>query len=579
STSVCVYRNFPAIIKDMRNFRLDVQAKSLRGFHHYDEWQGNATTEETVSALGKRLQGLGYRVRVKQHEDHIALAAMKGSVSRLGYLLSHIAIVVICVGGLVDGNVPLKLAEWRGDIVPETRDIPVSQVPAESVLPADNSSFRGSVNIPEGSRANFIFLGLKDGYLVQKLPFSVELVDFRIQHYPSGMPKSFESTIIIHDDALKEPLKKDIAVNHPLIYKGHAIYQASFADGGSKVNLEAWSLDLPTREPLKIDGTIGRTIELNTPRGTFTLELGDFKMFNIFPLPENDPRGKKFQNYGPSVVFKLRAANGEAREYVNYMAPVTVDGRPFFLSGMRTSQAEDYRFLHIPVDAEGGIGRFMNFLAMARDEDRIRAVAQQQAVADLGVSKDDPIYQKFTESMVGLVKTFVDDGIDAIVAQTEKNIPKEKRSEALSSYIKIIQGILGNVYLELLSQEGVDTSAGISRQDARYFDDSVNAMSLLGPYGSPLYLKMDNFQQIQASGLQITKAPGQNIVYLGCVMLMLGVFFMFYLHHRRLWLLVRKREDEGADVLFAATGHRERSNFDNEFEFLRQDLRGLSGAK
>jgi cytochrome c biogenesis protein len=176
------------------------------------------------------------------------------------------------------------------------------------------------------------------------------------------------------------------------------------------------------------------------------------------------------------------------------------------------------------------------------------------------------------------VHTFVNNGIDAIVAQTEQSVPKEKRQEALSSYIKIIQGVLGNVYLELLSQEGVDTSAGVSQKDAGYFDDAINAFSLLGPYGSPLYLKMDDFQQIQASGLQITKAPGQNIVYLGCVMLMLGVFFMFYLHHRRVWLLVRK-DGEGTAVLLAATGHRERSNFDDEFDFLRQDLRRLSGAE
>jgi len=577
STSVCVYRNTPSIIKDMRHFRLDVQAKSLRGFKHKDDWDVEGSPQAVAGQLGGRLKELGYRIRVKQRGDEVMLAAMKGSASRLGYLLSHVAIVVICVGGLIDGNIPLKLAEFRGEIQPETRDIPVNEVPAHSVLPVDNSSFRGSVNIPEGSRANFIFLGLRDGYLVQKLPFSVELVDFRIEHYPSGMPKSFESTLIIHDKDLKQPLKKDIAVNHPLIYKGYAIYQASFADGGSKLNLKAWSLDLPLRKPLDINGEVNSQVKLNTPRGEYSMELTDFKMFNIFPLPENDPSGKKFQNYGPSVIFKIRAANGEAREYVNYMAPVTVDGRPFFLSGMRASQGESYRFLHIPVDPAGGVERFMRFLALAKDIDKVRAVARSQAENDLGIAPSDKMYEQFTESMVGLVKSFVNDGIDAIVAQTDKNVPEDKRKEALSSYIKIIQGVLGNLYVELLQKEGVDTSAGISQADASYFDDAINAISLLGPYGSPMYIKLQDFQQIQASGLQITKSPGQNIVYLGCVMLMLGVFFMFYLHHRRLWLLISPN-DKHSSVLFAATGHRERTDFDKEFEFLQHDMRRRSGA-
>ena len=577
STSVCIYRNTPSIIKDMRHFRLDVQAKSLRGFKHQDEWQMDAAPAEAAAELGRRLQGLGYRSRIKQRADGVMVAAMKGSVSRLGYLLSHAAIVVICLGGLIDGNLPLKLAEWRGDIRAETRDIPVSEVPPESVLPVDNSSFRGSVNIPEGARANFLFLGLRDGYLVQKLPFSIELEDFRIEHYPSGMPKSFESTILIHDEDLKAPLKRDIAVNHPLIYKGHAIYQASFSDGGSKLKLKAWALDIPRRDTLTIDTEVNSQLKLNTPRGDYNLEISDFKMFNIFPLPDNDPSGKKFQNYGPSVIFKLRAANGEAREYVNYMAPVVVDGRPFFLSGMRTTQAEDYRFLHLPVDADGGVERFMRLLSMARDEGMVREVARRQAETELGITPQDPIYEQFTGSMVGLVRGFVNDGIDAIVAQTEKTIPEEKRSEALSSYIKIIQGVLGSFYVDLLRQEGVDLSEGISEADASYFDDAVHAISLLGPYGAPMYIKLQEFEHIEASGLQITKAPGQNIVYLGCVMLMLGVFFMFYLHHRRLWLLISPQEG-GSSVLFAATGHRERSDFDREFSFLQHDLRQRGGA-
>ncbi len=577
STSVCVYRNTPSIIKDMRHFRLDVQAKSLRAFRHKDEWAVAAAPADTAADLAKRLKEQGYRLRIKQRDDGVVLAAMKGSVSRLGYLLSHVAIVVICVGGLIDGNLPLKLAEMRGEIQAETRDIPVSQIPPQSMLPADSSSFRGSVNIPEGGRANFLFIGLRDGYLVQKLPFSIELEDFRIEHYSSGMPKSFESTILIHDEDLEEPLRRDIAVNHPLIYKGHAIYQASFSDGGSKLKLKSWSLDMPQQEPLDIDTSVNSQVRLTTPRGDYNLEVSDFKLFNIFPASENDPSGKKFHNYGPSVIYRLRAANGEAREYVNYMTPVMLDGRSFFLSGMRMSQAEDYRFLHVPLDADGGVDRFMAFLAMVRDEARVREKVRRQLTSEMGITQEDPLYEQLTGSIVGLVTTFVNDGVDAIVAQTEKTIQEEKRSDALAYYIKTIQGVLGSFYVDLLRQEGVDISAGVNDSDAAYFDDALNALSQLAPYGAPMYIKLQEFEHIEASGLQITKAPGQNIVYLGCVMLILGVFFMFYLHHRRLWLFISDQEN-GSMVLFAAAGHRDRSDFDKEFSFLQHDLRRRSGA-
>ena len=577
STGVCVYRNTPSIIKDMRNFRLDVQAKSLAGFHHKAEWSSAEGTEQAVTALGGRLQKLGYRVRSKRHEGHTTLAAMKGSVGRLGYLLSHVSIVVICLGGLIDGNLPLRIAEWSGDIAIETRSMPVSMVPEKSVLPADNSSFRGSVTIPEGSRSDFVFLGMRDGYLVQRLPFSVEVIDFKIEHYSTGMPKLFASRVRIHDDELKEPLEANIEVNHPLIYKGYAIYQSSFADGGSVINLLSWPLDATNKaEPIK--GTIGSNVPMQAGDSEYMLELDDFKMFNIFPLPEGDPSGKKNQNYGPSVVFKLRAANGEAREYVNYLSPIVFDGRPFFLSGMRASTGEDYKFLHLPADDKGEVGRFMRFLARVRNEQLIHEVAQRQAVKDMGAPIGDPMNAQFTKMIEGLVRVFAYQGLEAIANQTEQSVPAEQREEALNSIVKLLQVILGNVYLEQLREEGIDTTQGISEAESLFFDDALNAVSTLAPYGSPFYLEFKDFKQVEASGFQITKAPGQDIVYLGFVMLMLGVFFMFYLHHRRLWLMVREEED-GTSVLLAATGHRERGSFDNEFEFLRQELRRSSGAK
>ena len=41
---------------------------------------------------------------------------------------------------------------------------------------------------------------------------------------------------------------------------------------------------------------------------------------------------------------------------------------------------------------------------------------------------------------------------------------------------------------------------------------------------------------MQASVFQVTRAPGRNIVYLGCALLILGVFAMLYVRERRLWV-------------------------------------------
>ena len=65
------------------------------------------------------------------------------------------------------------------------------------------------MTLPEGVSGNVAFLNVRDGYLVQELPFNVLLKDFRIEHYATGQPKSFESDLEIFDDELKEPITKN----------------------------------------------------------------------------------------------------------------------------------------------------------------------------------------------------------------------------------------------------------------------------------------------------------------------------------------------------------------------------------
>lgn len=572
STSVCVWRNTPHILRDMRHYRVEVQEKSLRSFHLKAEWD---TTYDSVAATARSealLQARGYRVRRHLQDDHATVAAMKGALGRLGYILSHVSIVVICLGGLIDGNLPLKWQELRGELRAETRDIPSDQVPAESTLGVDNHSFRGSVSIPEGGSADVVYLALRDGYLVQQLPFTIELEQFRVEHYPTGMPKSFESDLVIHDDDLAEPLRQTIKVNHPLIYKGYAIYQSSFGDGGSGLTMRAWSLDLPHQEPLELNSNVNRFLRLTTTRGERTLEFSDFKLYNIFPVDENDNSGKKFHNYGPSIVFKLRNPAGEALEYNNYMLPVELQGRRFFMSGMRATPSEEYRYLYIPADAAGTPQRFMAFLAATHDTERVRRMVEQQLGDMLGSdAASQEVRGTMIESIGRLAALFVEQGIEGVVKHAEANVPEEQRQEAINSYVNVLQGVFGALYVDVLREAGLDLAQGVSDADSQFFDDALNTLSMLGAYGSPFYLQLSSFEHIEASGLQIARSPGKDIVYLGCAMLMLGVFMMFYMHQRRVWVYLIPRTG-GATVLFAGSGHRNRMEFEREFHALQDEL-------
>jgi cytochrome c biogenesis protein len=572
STSVCIYRNAPTMLKSITHFRLKVELNSLRAFHNHREWVVSRPEAEVTPHLTAMARTHGYRLRSQDHGDHRIHAGMKGSWNRLGYLFTHAAIVIICIGGLVDGNVPLKLKERAGQIQVETRDIPASQVPAKSWLSVKNPSFRGSVTVAEGTSANLAFLQLRDGYLVQPLPFRIELKDFRIEHYFTGMPKSFESDLVIHDPELEQPLEATIAVNHPLIYKGYAIYQASFNDGGTGLSIRAWPILGGNTEPHDFESAVFKDVRVEGARGPLTMEMTDFKLYNVNPV-EGDETGKHFRNYGPSFTFKLRDETGAAREYENYMSPVEFDGRWMFISGMRDTPAEPFRYLHIPADRKSSLERFLKFNASLRDPDRVRLLAEETTSGSFAeMTLENPgLRQEIIENMVHLVGLFTSGGVDAILEQVNRTAPEDRRPQVMDAYLKVLQTILGELYLELLAGEGIDFTQGMSQEDALFFDDSLNAISALGHYGAPFFAQLTSFDHLQASGLQIARAPGKNVVYLGCALLTLGVFLMFYVRHSRLWFRVEEQDGQ-TRLLFAGTGHRHERDFAEEFARLRSEL-------
>jgi cytochrome c biogenesis protein len=569
STGVCVYHNTPRILKDMRDFHEHARLASLQRLAHHAQWQSGQPLQSSSDYVSALLRHKHYRIKRLDTKDGLLIAARKGAGSRLGYIFTHAAIIIICLGGLLDGNLPLKIAQMRGDIAAETRRIPASEVPETSTLPAGNLSFRANIDIAEGKAANIAFIDFKDGYLVQKLPFTVRVDDFRIEHYESGQPKSFESDLAIIDEALDAPIRQTISVNHPFSYKGYTIYQNSFGDGGSRLKLTLHPLAGTGGKAQEIEATVKEAHPIQTASGELSLEITDFRPFNVNP----DPTGaKKFRNIGPSFQFKLRKADGTAHEYLNYMQPIEQDGAYFYLSGMRRSPAEPFQYWLIPADAEKRPDRFLNFLAALNNPDRLNQVAMATAQStDNSKSLPAAEQRKVAEFMITIGRQFIDGGNELISDRIEKSVPEAQRQQVAELYATVLHQFLRNVYLSVLEQEGADIMQPVSDFDMRFFENAVTALSVAYQYESPVLLTLDSFKHIEATGLQITRSPGQWLVFPGCLLLAVGVFFMFYLPQRRLWVIIRP--DGGkSSLILAGSALRNRYDFDREFERIRQDL-------
>ncbi len=126
---------------------------------------------------------------------------------------------------------------------------------------------------------------------MQELPFSLQLKKFHIEFYSTGMPKLFASDVVVRDHETGKTFESTIKVNQPLIYKGMAVYQSSFDDGGSKLRLTGFPMNGAGSASFPIEGEVNGATELKIGGQTYTVEWSGFRPFNVENISQgNDVR-------------------------------------------------------------------------------------------------------------------------------------------------------------------------------------------------------------------------------------------------------------------------------------------------
>jgi cytochrome c biogenesis protein len=624
STSLCIARNTPRIFVDLKTFKENIRAQSLKAFGQRAE---NQLAEEPAAAanrIGQLLVSGGWKVKLQQREaaDGQAgagwmVAARAGGAHKLGYIAAHSAIVLVCIGGLLDGDLVVRAQTWFNGKSVFTGGGMIADVPPQHRLSPRNPTFRGNILVPEGGQGSVAILQQSDGVLLQELPFSIELKKFIVDYYSTGMPKLFASEVVLHDRETGAQVPARIEVNHPASYKGVEIYQSSFDDGGSKVKLKAVPMSAAAK-PFEVDGIIGGpSTEITNGREKLTLEYAALRVINVenfadggamgsgadvrkvdlrhdiesrFGAANKTSKPKVLRNIGPSIGYKLRDAAGQAREYQNYMVPVdTGDGQPVFLLGMREKPEEPFRYLRVPADEQGTMDSFVRMRTKLADAaTRTRAVERYIARAvdpkrpemaeQLSVSAARAL-ALFAGSERAKADAATQGGWQAIAEFMEANVPEAERERAGAVLVRILNDVLFEVLN--LSREGAGMAALPNDEKSQAFlTQAVLAISDAHFYPAPVAMMMTDFTQVQASVFQVARAPGKNVVYLGCLLLIVGIFAMLYVRERRLWVwLTPESAGPGDNTTTAATMafsvNRKTIDSDREFEHLKHKLLAL----
>jgi len=180
--------------------------------------------------IAKFLQRMGFKVFMEKEGERTYFYAEKGKFSRLGVYVVHIGLLVIMAGALID-------ALW---------------------------GIRGTVIVPEGSKSDTLIIPAKEKAI--KLPFQIELEDFRIVSYEEEFKRkgkvketpfkdaiaSFESDIRIIQDG-KVVARGTTAVNSPFDFGSYRIFQATYGLTGEagKAKIAIFDKNLAPKDPQK----------------------------------------------------------------------------------------------------------------------------------------------------------------------------------------------------------------------------------------------------------------------------------------------------------------------------------------
>ena len=122
STSLCLTRHTPKYLADLRNFKEDIREKSLQAFNLKAQADLPESSQAAAQRIGQGLVQLGWRVKVQERTTAngtgFMVAAKKGAANKLGYIAAHTAIVLICLGGLLDGDLMVRAQMWFGGKTP-----------------------------------------------------------------------------------------------------------------------------------------------------------------------------------------------------------------------------------------------------------------------------------------------------------------------------------------------------------------------------------------------------------------------------------------------------------------------------
>lgn len=341
---VCSIDRLPRILKLVRDPIKPLSEADFKNIGNSKELALTCPPDTAKDLIIHAFSKIGFRLKTTEQPSGCQLFSEKGRHSRLGVYITHLSILLILAGALVG-----KSFGFKGFInIPEGHAYSFVLTASRALSSGEKVEIEAITRKTEETQGNMQEtakqLGISTNeldrkmksYGIRPLGFSVRCDNFAAEFYEDTLiPMKYTSALTIIENG-KETLKKNIAVNDPLTYRGITFYQSSYGmlpDTNGKLIFKITSksgiskiVELKPQESFSVPGTEMQGTPLYfSPAIAFDekgmpLQISKDQMINPAVYIEFSEKGKR--KYGGWILQKYhdtgKLPDGQLVEFLDY---------------------------------------------------------------------------------------------------------------------------------------------------------------------------------------------------------------------------------------------------------------------
>lgn len=569
SIFACVWRNAPSILESYgSSAKANHGSKAVKSRH----WDVNHYHPAKIELLEAQLNKRLFSVSRTFVGSDVHLYARKGSLQKLGYLFIHLAILIIIIGGLVDG---------RAFSIFNQNDS--QNLQQDNVIKRDLSSAPFSmIHSIEIAKPVKELISVEDGVqIVQTLPFNLHISDSNEAYYANGQIRDYSATLSISPEDGGPTVSGKIFADKSFKYDDYTFSLRGSSGTHGTVNLSLYQFG---KEKPTIDNE-GLTIpyQLSNTEDTGRFVVDGFRGHNAEPGKEIN-LSDEFQDIGPSMTYQLINKHGVPIKFDYYLEPVIKDGYDYHLLRASVAKSEPV-LIYIPThEGEGnGLNHFLSFNNALYSKKLIKLLVNAKigklfSTIEL---KSGFLHKELAAKISLIIEQYAEGGREAVIGHGIEEFKEEDRETATLFVEKMLDSALFMLYEQVVLNEKSgkverkSAAAESLQQDEQYMKEllfSVEQLKILGVNTLPV---VHNYEQQQAVVLNISKQPGQYAVISGMFILLFGVLLTFYVNNREYSIRIVPEQNTARIYLDGYT-NRQDMLFNYEFNNLGDVLMSVS---